>query len=326
MLKHVGRLFCFIGAAAVFFAPAETVAQPFPSKPVRIVVPLTPGGVFDILARAVAGELSTLWGQQVIVENRPGANAIIATEFVVKSAPNGYTMLFTNPTIAINQFLYKKLPYDVERDLVPVFNVIYAPSIIVIHPQLPAKTLREFVALAKSRPGAIAYGSFGIGSSAHVDMELLCARVGIKLNHVPYKGNAEMMPAIVAGHIQGASSSISSAYQLVRERRLRGLVVSSSQRSKLIPDVPTLAEAGYPDLTLGSWAGLVAPTGTPRPVIDKIATDLAAIFSHAEFRDRVTTDVGLYPVLQTPSDFAEFLRRERAKYSKIIATLNIPLN
>lgn len=314
-------------AAAALFGAVHSSAQTFPSKPVRIIVPVTAGGLSDVLTRSYAQELSKLWGQQVLVENRPGANTILAAEATAKAAPDGHTlMLTTPPAVSINQFLFKKLPYDPERDLAPVFNVAYAPPVFIIGPATPVNTLQEFVALAKSKPGELAYGSFGVGSVAQIDIEILSARAGMRLNHIPYKGIADVLPALASGLIQFGYSGIPPSLPLIRQGRIKALAVGAPRRVALLPDVPTLDEAGYPGLDLRGWFGFVAPAATPRPIIEKIAADLAQISGKTEFRDKAISGVGLEPMLQPPEQFAEFLKAERARNAQIIRSLKLSLD
>lgn len=327
MIKRLKFAVAAFAAAIGLLGAGELSAQAYPSKPVRILVPLTAGGLVDILARAMAQELTRFWGQQVVVENRPGANTIVASEVLAKAAPDGYTMMLANPAaISINQFLFKKLSYDPERDFAPVFNVAYAPTIIVVTPSFPANTLREFVALAKAKPGELAYGSFGIGSAAHIDIESFSAVAGVKMNHVPYKGVADVLPAVASGQIQIGFSGIPPATGLVKQGRLKPLAINAPNRSPILPDVPTLAEAGFPGLKLGGWFGLIVPAATPRPTIEKIAADLGEIFRQPDVLRRITTGVGLEPLLQGPDQFAEFVREERVRYSRLVKTLNLSLD
>ena len=314
-------------AAAALLYVAVSSAQTFPSRPVRIIVPVTAGGLSDLLARQTAQELAKLWGQQVIVENRPGSNTILAAETTAKAAPDGHTlMLTTPPAVSINQFLFRKLPYDPERDLAPVFNIAYAPPVFIVGAGVPVTTLQEFVALAKSKPGELAYGSFGIGSVAQIDIEVLSARAGMRMNHIPYKGIADVLPALVSGLIQFGYAGIPPVLGLIRQGRIKALAVGAPRRVALLPGVPTLDEAGFPGLDLRGWFGIVAPAATPRSIIDKIASDLAQITGRPEFRDKSITGVGLEPMLQSPDQFAEFLKQERARNAQVIRTLNLTLD
>ena len=319
-------LFAAITVLSLLIA-GEPAAQTFPSQPARIIVPQSAGGLVDILARAYSAELGKLWGQPVIVENRPGANTIIGTDAAAKSAPDGYTLLLANPaSISINQFLYKKLPYDPERDFAPIYNIAYSAFILVVNPSLPANSLQEFVALAKAKPGEIAYGSFGIGSASHIETESLSARTGISLTHIPYKGIAEVLPALARGDVQVALAGIPPSLPLLRQSRIRPLAITASRRDRSLPEVPTSGEAGYPGLILGGWFGMVAPAATPRAVIDRIAADMAQISNRQDFREKTITRVGLEPLLQGPEQFAEFIREERARYSQLIRNLNLKLD
>ncbi len=325
MVKRIAIAAC-LAAAALLYVDGSS-AQTFPSRPARIIVPVTAGGLSDLLARQIAQELAKLWGQQVIVENRPGANTILAAEATAKAAPDGYTlMLTTPPAVSINQFLFRKLPYDPERDLAPVYNIAYAPPVFIVGAGVPVTTLQEFVALAKSKPGELAYGSFGMGSVAQIDIEILSARAGMRMNHIPYKGIADVLPALVSGLIQFGYAGIPPVLALIRQGRIKALAVGAPRRIALLPDVPTMDEAGFPGLDLRGWFGIVAPAATPRSIIDKIATDLAQICGRPEFRDKSITGVGLEPMPQSPGQFAEFLKAERARNAQIIRSLNLALD
>ena len=314
-------------AALSLFLAGGLHAQSFPSRPVRIVVPQSAGGLVDILARGYATELSRLWDQPVIVENRAGANTIIGTEAAAKSAPDGYTLLLANSAaISINPFLYKKLPYDPERDFALLYNIASSAFIIVVTPSLPVNSLREFIELAKLKPGEITYGSFGMGSASHIETESLSARTGIRMTHIPYKGIAEVLPALARGDVQMALSGIPPAIPLVKGGRIRVLALTASGRDPALPDVPTAAESGYPGLNLAGWFGFVAPAATPRAILDKISADLAQISNRRDFKERTITRVGLEPLLQPPERFAEFVREERARYSQMIKDLNLNLD
>ena len=315
----------FVAGTLLRATPA--LSQTFPSRPVRIIVPVTAGGLSDILTRAYAQELSQLWGQQVLVENRPGANTILAAEATAKAAPDGHTlMLSTPPAISINQFLFKKLPYDPERDLAPVFIIAYAPPLFIVGASVPVNTLQEFIALAKSKPGELAYGSFGMGSVAQIDIEILSAKAGIRMNHIPYKGIADVLPALTSGLIQFGYAGIPPALPLIRQGRIKALAVAAPRRIAVLPDVPTLDEAGLPGLDLRGWFGIVAPSATPRPVIDRIATDMAQVSARPGFSEKAITGVGLEPMLLMPEAFAEFVKKERTRNSEVIRSLKLSLD
>jgi tripartite-type tricarboxylate transporter receptor subunit TctC len=323
-MANIARL-CVVVVAAL--QAAVCAAQAFPTKPVRLIVPVTAGGLSDVLARQLAQELTRVWGQQVLVENRVGANTIVAAEATAKAAPDGHTLMFTTPpAMSSNQFLFKKLPYDPERDLAPVYNIAYAPPIFIVGADVPAKTLQEFVALAKAKPGEITYGSFGVGSVAQIDIEVLSARAGMRMNHIPYKGIADVLPALAGGQIQFGYAGIPPAMGLLNQGKIRALAVAAPRRVALLPDVPTLEEAGYPGLDLRGWFGIIAPAATPKPIIDKIADDVARIVEREDFRKKAITGVGLEPMPQNPEQFAAFLKTERARNEQVIKSLKLSLD
>ena len=305
----------------------SVAAQIYPARPVRIIVPFPAGGLTDVLARGLAQELTKSWTQQVIVENRPGANTIIAAELTAKSAPDGYTLLMANdPTLSSNQYLYTKLPYDPVRDFAPVINMVAVPSVLVARPSLPAGSLRELIALAKRKPGEITYGTFGPGSKTHIDTEGFSALAGVRFNHVPYKGIAEVVPAVMAGQIDIALSGVSPVLPHIRSGKLKAIAMAVLKRSPVLPDVPTFAEAGIPNFESRSWFGLVVPVATPRPIIDRIAGDVSRILALNEFREKFVTGVGLELHVLMPDAFAEFLKAYRATYAIRVKNINVKLD
>ena len=308
--------------------PSGTASgQTYPSKPVRIIVPFPAGGLADVLTRGLAQELSRVWGQQVISENRPGANTIIAAEVTAKSAPDGYTMLMANdPTLSSNQHLYRKLPYDPVKDFAPVVNLIAVPSVLVANSSFPANTLQELIALAKQKPGEITYGTFGPGSKTHIDTEGYSALVGIKLNHVPYKGIAEVVPALLAGQINIALAGVQPVLVHLRSGKLKAIAMATLRRSPVLPDVPTFSEAGIPNFESRSWFGLVVPVGTPRPIIDRIAADAARIASSKLFQDKFVTGVGMEPLVLMPDQYAEMLKADREIYAVRMKNIDVKLD
>ena len=286
-------------------------AQPYPSKPVRIVVPYPPGGGVDGMARPLADQLSKRWGQPVLVENRAGAATIIGAELVAKAAPDGYTLLLTSEsTITSNPHMYAKLPYDPVRDLSPVTQLIGLPQMVVAHPSVTANSLKELVALAKSQPGKLNYGSYGSGSQPHLLYEGLKSQAGVTLTHVPYKGIAPALQAVLAGEVQLTTAGASVARGHIEAGKLKPLAIARKERQALMPTVPTLREAGYPDIDPQSWFGLFATGGSPRDAIDKVYQDVAAIFSEPEFRQRHMLQRGFDPVLSTPDEFARFIQED----------------
>lgn len=299
------------------------VAQQFPTKPVRMIVPVSAGGLKDILIRGIGQELSKIWGQPVIVENRLGAAHIIATEHVVKSAPDGYTILATDKPWTSNPFLYSKLPYDGVKDLVPVVNLAQVTDVLIATPQLPANTLQELIAYARANPGQLNYGSFGMGSATHVDAESMAAAAEVKLTHVPYKGIADVLPAVMSGQIQLAFSAVPPALQLVRQGRVKAIAYGGRQRSTVLPNVPTFLEAGLPSFESWTWSGLLAPAATPRAVIDKIATDVGRVLAMPEIRAKYYDSVGMEMLYLGPDKFAELLREDRANFAKFVSTVGL---
>ena len=323
----VRKLPGILSALALAFAAGAAFAQAYPSKPVHMLVPFPAGGLTDVIARGLAQELTKVWGQQVIVENRPGANTIIGAEVTAKAPPDGYTMLMANdPTLSSNQYLYTKLPYDPVKDFAPVINIIGVPSVLVAHPSFPANTLPELIALAKQKPGAITYGTFGPGSKTHIDTEGFSQTAGIKLLHVPYKGIAEVLPAVLAGQIDVALSGVSPALPLLRSGKLKAIAHAGAQRSSALPNVPTFAEAGTPNFESRSWFGLVVPAATPRPIIDRIAIDVNRIVTNKQFDDKFITGVGLEPFILMPNQFAEFLKTDRATYAARVKAVGVKLD
>lgn len=307
--------------------PAVSLAQPFPAKPVRLVVPYPAGGLTDVLSRAIAAEIGKTWGQQLLVENRPGANGIIAAELVAKSAPDGYTLLMVDKTtIALNPALYTKLPYDPARDLTAVINLTASSSVLVAHPAFPANTLQELIALAREKPGQVNYGTFGLGSIVHVDIEALSAHSNIKLNHIPYKGVAEVMPAVAGGQVQIALAGIPPTLGLIKQGKIKAIALAGPRRSNVLPDVPTFAEAGVTGVESRSWFGLVAPTGVSRANIEKIAADLGKVISAPEFQEKFITGVGMELLNQPPDVFAGLMKADRAYYAALIKKMNLKLD
>jgi tripartite-type tricarboxylate transporter receptor subunit TctC len=313
-----------LGAAVA----ATALAQTFPAagKPVRIIVSYPPGGPVDALARPLAEGLQKLWGTPVLVENKPGANAIIGTDFVAKQPGDGHTLILANdPSLSSNQYLYSKLPYDPVKDLTPVAGVATTTLILVTRADLPAKSVAELVALAKQKPGSLTYGSIGPGSVTHLDAEAFATAAGMKLTHVPYKGTGEVLPALAGGQVDMAWTAIGTAVPLIKSGKLKALGVASAKRSPLLPEVPTFAEAGIP-FEARSWFAIAAPAGTPRPVVDRIAADVKRIVESPEYREKYVAGLGLEPFPLGPDQFAAFLVEDRAKYAQRVKNANVKLD
>ena len=302
-------------------AQAQDVKS-YPSKPIRFIVPFAPGGGVDIVARAVASKLTDIVGQQIIVDNRGGGGTIIGTELGARAAPDGYTLLFGSTTLAINPSLRATLPYDTLKDLVPVTQASFQPYVLSVHPAVPAKNVKEFVALAKARPGALTYGSPGLGSGSHLVAEMFALSTGIKTIHVPYKGSSPAMADLIGGQIQYTYGTILAVAPQVRTGKIRALAVSSSARSGIMPDVPTIAEAGVPRFDASSWNGVFVPAGTPRPIINRIHESVVKSLAAPEVRERLTAD-GAEPVGSTPEQFTAFVRSELVKWAKVIKAADI---
>ncbi len=302
-------------------------AQTWPARPVKIVVPFSAGGLADALARGIAQELTHEWPQPVLVENKPGANTIIAAEYTARSPADGYTLLMANdPTLSSNQYLYSKLPYDPVKDFVPVINVAETQQLLVAGPAFVGNSLAEVIVAAKAKPGEITYGTYGAGSKAHIDSEAFAQQAGVKLLHVPYKGVADVVPALMGGQIQIAITGVPPVLQMVNGGQLRAFALAASKRSALLPNVPTFSEAGLKDFHASAWFGLVAPTGTPRAVVDKVAADVSRIIQRSEFKKKYISGVGLEMLDQGPDVYAAFLQKDRAAYAAHVKTINVKLD
>ncbi len=297
-------------------------AQSYPTKPVRIVVPFPPGGSTDIVARDVAQKLTQAWGQTVMVENRAGGGTTIGTDAVAKAAPDGYTLLMAPAPFTINPSLLAKLPYDTLADFAPVTLVYTTPLVLVVNPNVPAKSVAEFTALAKSRPRQLNFGSSGTGGSNHLAGELFNAMAGVKMVHIPYKGNAPALADLVGGHVDAIFNGITSAVALVRSGNLRALAVTSRKRSEALPDIPTLDELGLKGFEAVAWSGINAPAKTPHEVIARIHAEVKRIIQMPEVRVRLK-DEGSDPIGNTPEEYASFIRDEIAKWAKVIKFANV---
>lgn len=286
-------------------------AQPYPNKPVRIVVPY-PAGPADALVRGLGQKLSEKWGQPIIVENKPGANEILAADAVAKSPPDGYTFLVASDAVfSFNQSLYSKLPYDPVKDFVPVTKLVTANLLLVTRPDFPANSVKEFIDYAKANPGKLSYGSVGAGGVNHLSMSWFNNLNGLKMEHVPYKGLAPGLQDIITGRLDTMFAVIGGALPFVQANKLKALAVSGSARSGVVPNVPTFAEVGFPNFDASFYFAVAAPAGTPREIVMKFATDASEIVRSAEFREKFLTNLGFEPVGDTPEQFAAFLVNDR---------------
>jgi tripartite-type tricarboxylate transporter receptor subunit TctC len=299
-------------AAVTVLAVGVTHAQPYPNKPVRIVVPYTPGGPADVLVRGLGQKLSEKWGQQIVVENKPGANEIVAAEAVAKSAPDGYTFLLASDAVfTLNSSLYSKLPYDAVKDFVPVSKLVTANLMLVARPDFPANSVKELAEYARANPGKISYGSVGAGGVNHLPMAWFANQNNLKMEHVPYKGLVQALQDMIAGRLDVMYAVIGGALPFVQSNKVKGIAQSGSARSTIIPNVPTFAEAGFPAFDASFYFALAAPTGTPRDIVARLATDASEIVRSAEFREKYLTNLGFEPVGDTPEQFAAFLVNDR---------------
>ncbi|MBM3341421.1 MAG: tripartite tricarboxylate transporter substrate binding protein [Betaproteobacteria bacterium] len=311
---------------AAAWLPCAAYAQPattYPDKPIRLVVPFAVGGALDVVARIVGQKLTESWGKQVIVDNRLGAGGNIGAEFVAKAAPDGYTLLMSSVTTqAINMSLPAKPPYDFERDYAPASMVASAPLALMIHPALPAKSVKEFIALAKSRPSELNYFSSGVGTGTHLAAVIFDQLAGIKTTHVPYKGAGHAITDLLSGQIQFAFTTIQIALPHLDAGRFRMLGIGSTQRFARMPDLPTIAESGVKGYEAEQWYGVIAPRGTPPVIINKLATELRGIVASADVRERFLSQ-GIASVSSTPEAFAATIRDNVARFAKVIKTLNL---
>jgi tripartite-type tricarboxylate transporter receptor subunit TctC len=308
----------------LFFATLCAAQDAFPSRPIRLIVSFTPGGGADLSARAVGQKMGELLGQPLVVENRPGANGLIGAAAVASAAPDGYTMLLTDRgALGVNPSLYRKMPYDPTRDFDYVGIVTVASYVLVVDPRLPARTLADFVALAKAAPGRMNYASFGIASMAHLNIEALKARLGISLTHVPYKGAGPAVQGVVAGDAGVTIASPAAVLGFVRDGRLRALSIGAKRRSPLLPDVPTLAEAGGGEDTLAStYFAFALPAGTPRPVVDRLHQEMKRALALPDLAERLNA-AGLEPSGATGEELAELVRQDIPRFRKLIQDIGI---
>ena len=304
-------------ATALLFS-GTTWAQGFPVKPVRLIVPFAAGGPGDSVARFIAPGLSEIWGHQVVIDNRGGANSIVGSEVAARAAPDGYTLVLPSAGFTINVTLYPKLPFDAIRDFTPVSTVTFGPSMLVTHPSLPVRNLKDLVALAKAKPRTLTYGSSGSGApSSHLGMELLKVTAGVDIIHVPYKSMAPALVDVLGGQIQMAMPTINVILQHTRAGRLRAIGVTSLQRSPAAPDVPPLADQGMPGYEANNRYALFAPAGLPTPIADKIYGDVTKLLQSPELRDRFAA-AGMEARSMPPVEFAAFVKREIAKWGKVV--------
>ena len=302
---------------AILITPLTAAAQQYPTKAVRFVVPFAPGGGTDIIGRVVAQALNDALGQPVVVDNRGGAGSTLGTEIVAKSPADGYTILFGNISLAFNATLYTKLRYDTIRDLAPISLSAVQPNILVIHPGLPAKNLKEFIELARANPGKYNYASAGTGSGTHLAAELLKLQTKIDIVHVPYKGTGPALTDLLGGQINMMVSTFASALPHVKSGRMRALGVTTVKRSPAAPDVPTLIEGGVAGYDYSTWYGLLAPAGTPKPIIDMLNASNRKVLARDDIKQKLESQ-GVDPIVNTPAEFSAYMKSETEKWGKVV--------
>ena len=305
------------GLALAGVAAAQTQTPDYPTRPVRVVVPFSPGGAVDGPMRLVAEGLTKRLGQTVFVENKPGAGATIGTELVAKAAPDGYTLLLASQTNAISATLYTKLSYDPIEDFAPISLIGREPGVVVVHPSLPVRTLQELIAYVKAHPGEVDYASSGNGSGQHLFAALLCSMTGMKMNHVPYRGSGQATADLIGGQVKVAIPGTAGMVGHIRAGKLRALAVTGAKRSPQLPDVPTVAEAGVPGYEAYIWMGLLAPKGTPRGIVERLHRELGSVLATDEVK-RYMDGAGIEIVGSTPAQFGAFYRAEKALWAKVV--------
>ncbi|HEX2830806.1 MAG TPA: tripartite tricarboxylate transporter substrate binding protein [Burkholderiales bacterium] len=304
--------------------PLLAQVQPYPSKPIRVVILVVPGGGADVTSRTVGQKLTESWGQQVIVDNRPGGNGIVGMEIAARANPDGYTLVLgTIGPVAVNPSLYAKLPYDPVADFEPVARGVSALNVLVVHPSVPVKSVKELIAHAKANPGKLTYGSSGVGFADHLAGELFNTMAGVKMVHVPYKGGAPAMLDLVGGNVQLIFATVSTALGSIKAGRIRPLAVTFSKRVEQFPDWPTVAEAGVPGFAVDNWYGFQAPRGTPKPIVSKLHLEINRILDLPDVKERLA-GLGIFPfTAPTPGAFGDYIKSEIRKYGKVVQAAGI---
>jgi len=311
-----------VALAAAYSVAVPAHAQNYPIKPIRLIIPFAPGGGTDLTARAIAMKLTEAWGHTVVPDNRAGANGTIAVDIATKSPPDGYTLTMISSSHSVNSSLYKSLPYDLVRDLAPITQATSQPYALVIHPSVQAKSVKELIALAKAKPDTMTYGSSGLGGLSHLSGALFSSLAGIKLIHVPYKGGNPALNDVVGGQIQMLFSTLLQADTQLKAGRVRALAVTTKKRSPAAPELPTMQEAGVAGYEVAGWYGVLAPAKTPRPIIDKLNTEIVRILHSPDVQNRLAAD-GSEAVGSTPEQFGNHIKSEVAKWGKVIREAGI---
>jgi tripartite-type tricarboxylate transporter receptor subunit TctC len=319
-------IYAFFAALTALFGSHDGFAQSvYPNKAIRILVGFPAGGPPDIAARLLADKFAEVWGKPILVENATGAGGNVAVDRAAKAAPDGYTLVMASSAITINPSLYEKLPFDPVKDLAPISLVVSTPSVLVVHSDLSSKNVQELVALARAQPGKLTYGHAGVGTPSHLSAELFKLVAGVNIQPVPYRGIPSLLPDLLAGRVTMTLPNMSVVLPLVREGKLRALMTMGPARSTALPDVPTLAEAGFTGFDTTVWFGLMAPTGTPQPIIDKLYGETARVLAHNDLRKHLQ-DLGMEIVANTPSEFATMIKSEISQWAKLIKDAGISVN
>ena len=315
-----------VAAIGLFFwiSMAWSQAQPYPNRPIRVIVPFPPGGGLDPVARSISQKLQESWGQPVVVDNKPGAGTIIGTEIAANAAPDGYTVILVATSLAVNPAMYSKMPYDAVRDFAPISLVSRFPQMLVVNPQLPVSSVKELIAYLKARPGQVNFSSIGNGTTQHLSGELFMSMAGVKMLHVPYKGSGPSMMSVISGETLVTFDSVFLLTPQVKAGKLRALAAAGMQRSAFDPNLPTLSESGVPGYDVNGWVGFLAPARTPREVVQKWYGEVSRVLQATEMRERQISQ-GIEPVGSTPEYFAEFIKTEIAKWGKVIKEAGIKL-
>jgi tripartite-type tricarboxylate transporter receptor subunit TctC len=312
---------CVVSAATMCWAQTRSgddAAKDYPSRPVRIIAQFQPGTTTDIIARLIGQRLTEAWGQQVVIDNRAGAGGVVGTEIGAKATPDGYTLTMgVSGAFGIAPGLYAKLPYDVVRDFAPITNVVTQAQVLIASTAVPAKSVTEVVEMAKAKPGALNYASVGAGTATHLTMEMLQSFAKVRLNHIPFKGSPAAHIELIGGQVHFMFDGLPAALPQIRSGKLRGIAVSTAQRQQYAPDLPTVAQSGYPGFDAAGWAGLVAPAKTPAPILDKLNREMVRIINTPETRERLI-GMGFNPVGDTRAQYAEFIKAEIAKWRRVV--------
>ncbi len=318
-IPHSLRALLLAGVTALASVAQPAFAQGYPAKPVRIVVPYPAGGGIDIMSRQIAQRLAQKFNQSVVVENKPGAGTLVAAETVARAAPDGYTLLVTtDATMTINPHLYGKLPYDPVKDFVPVTQLVLLNQLLVANANLPASNLKELLAYAKANPGKLNYASYGVGSQPHLAMEILKSQAGVDIVHVPYKGIPQAVPAAIAGEVQLTFSGAASTQAHIKAGKLKAIAIGGTRRLSIMPDVPTFAESGFPDVPANAWFGLFTPTGTPREIVMTLHGEVTRMLKEPDYLQKEIVAKGYELVAGTPEDFASFLTADSTRNARAV--------